>query len=58
MSSYARKLFLGTLGIYFSYISLGYLAEDLYFCWHVDSIRSSLQLMLNRTTKSLGFLRW
>ena len=30
MSSYDRKLFIGIAGIYFSYISLGYLAEDLY----------------------------
>ena len=30
MSYYSRKLFIGTAGIYLSYITLSYLAEKLY----------------------------
>lgn len=60
MSSYGRKLFIGITGIYFSYISLGYLAEDLYHPHHADSIPSSKHppLKIRQPTKSSNFHLW
>jgi hypothetical protein len=60
MSSYGRKLFIGITGIYFSYISLGYLAEDLYHPHHAGSAPSSKHALpkMRQPMKSSSFHLW
>lgn len=53
ISHYSRKLLIGFIGIYASYLSISYLAEKLYSTTHLDSIPSSRKAINSSTPRSL-----
>ena len=53
ISHYFRKLLIGFIGIYASYLSISYLAEKLYSNTHLGSIPNSKRAINSSTPHSL-----